>query len=387
LSLRNWRNYAESELPFPPGTTLLIGPNGQGKTNMVEAIGYLATLSSHRVSDDAALVKQHEDSAVIRARLEHEHRTLVVDMVVNRKGANRVQLGGAPAKARDLPAQLDVIQFAPEDLSLVRGDPTGRRRFLDELLVHRSPRMAGALSDYDRALRQRNTLLKSIRSVDVSGAQSRTLDAWDERLATAGSEILAGRVALVCELDGPVREAYQAVAGSEHVTGLALRMSIDGIQADDANIADVDGATSPLARSREELTTRFLAALQASRRAELERGLTLIGPHRDELQLGLNGLPARGYASHGESWSYALALRLGSARLLRTTSLHGDPVLILDDVFAELDEGRRARLATAVADFEQILVTAAVEADVPAALSGHRVRVNAGRLFSGTDSE
>jgi len=207
----------------------------------------------------------------------------------------------------------------------------------------------------------------------------------DSRLA--GSEILAGRVALVCELDGPVREAYQAVAGSEHVTGLALRMSIDGIQADDANIADVDGATSPLARSREELTTRFLAALQASRRAELERGLTLIGPHRDELQLGLNGLPARGYASHGESWSYALALRLGSARLLRTTSLHGDPVLILDDVFAELDEGRRARLATAVADFEQILVTAAVEADVPAALSGHRVRVNAGRLFSGTDSE
>lgn len=387
LSLRNWRNYVDAELPLPAGTTLLVGPNGQGKTNLVEAIGYLAALSSHRVSDDAALVRQHEDNAVIRARLEHEHRSLVVDMVVNRKGPNRVQLGGSPAKSRDLPAQLDVVQFAPEDISLVRGEPTGRRRFLDELLVHRSPRMASALSDYDRALRQRNSLLKSIRASQLSVAQIRTLDSWDERLATAGSDILAGRAALVAELDGPVREAYQAVAGTEHVTKLALRMSIDGMQPDDADPVADDATASSLARSREQLAARFLDALQASRPSELDRGITLIGPHRDELQLQLNGLPARGYASQGESWSYALALRLGSARLLRTTSLHGDPVLILDDVFAELDEGRRGRLATAIADFEQILVTAAVPADVPSSLSGNRIRVTAGRLAAETAAD
>jgi len=378
LSLRSWRNYREAEAELGPGATLLVGPNGQGKTNLVEAIGYLATGSSHRVADDAALVRQGDEAAIVRARLEHAGRAVVVELQLNRRGANRAQLGGTPIKTRELPRHVAAVQFAPEDLALVRGEPSGRRRLLDELLVQRQPRFAGVLSDYDRALRQRNTLLKSARASRLPAGQLTTLDVWDDRLVSLGAELIAARSELVAALAVPVAQAYQAVAGAEHAVELAPRLSVLGAQPEEEAAADDRDASAVLDRDQAE--EAFRAALVAQRRAELERGLTLVGPHRDDLLLGLNGMPARGYASHGESWSYALALRLGAARLLRTESPLGDPVLILDDVFAELDERRRARLAEAVSDFEQLLITAAVESDVPEGLAGSRLRIRAGAI-------
>jgi len=382
LNLADFRNYVTADVALVPGVNVVVGSNGQGKTNLVESLGYLSSLGSHRVSTDLALVRHGAQAAIVRALLAHNGREILVELQINSSGANRAQVSRAPAKTRELPRYFSSVLFAPEDLALVRGDPGGRRRFLDGLLILRNPRLAGVISDYDRALRQRNTLLKSARAQGLRGASLSTLDVWDERLIGLGSEIIAARLALVDALRPRVAAAYLAIAGSDHGPKLASQLSILSSHPD----ADDDAGTERTdeALPMTELVERFGAVLGGLRRRELERGLTLVGPHRDDLVLELNSLPAKGYASHGESWSFALALKLASAELLRAESSAGDPVLILDDVFAELDEPRRERLAAAIGDYEQVLITAAVENDIPAGLRQNLIRIRGGEVVEST---
>jgi DNA replication and repair protein RecF len=384
LSLTDFRNYATAEAQFVAGPNLIVGRNGQGKTNLVEALGYLSTLSSHRVSTDKAMIRAGRDAGIIRARLEYNGRDILAEVQLNRTGQNRAQVNRSVIKPRDLPRYFSSVVFAPEDLALVRGDPSGRRKFLDQLLVLRTPRLAAVLSDYERVLKQRNTLLKSARSSGARGTQLSTLDIWDERLVEFGSEIIDERAKLVQQLGEPLRAAYRAVVNEDHAPALVASLSILGAD-EDADLG-VDGAAAsrPDAGSVESSTNEiFRAALVGLRKRELERGITLAGPHRDDLVFMLNGLPAKGYASHGESWSFALSLKLASAQLLRQDSASGDPVLILDDVFAELDLDRRARLAAAIGSFEQVLITAAVLEDVPPALVAHTIHIHAGTVLDG----
>lgn len=386
LSLGDYRNYAAADVPMQPGANLFVGRNGQGKTNLVESLGYLSTLGSHRVSSDQALIRAGADAAVIRARLQHDGRDLLVEVQINRSSPNRAQINRSQIKPRELPRYFSSVLFAPEDLGIVRGDPSARRKFIDQLIVLRSPRMAGVLADYDRVLRQRNTLLKSARATGLKESQLTTLEIWDDKLVSLGSEIIMTRAALVAALGSPVASAYSAVVGDDHRPTLTPVLSIDGVDAEDPD-GDVGsgraGESEAGPRSAAEAAARFRAALVARRRSELDRGLTLVGPHRDDVAFGLNGLPVKGYASHGESWSFALALKLGAAQLLRAESSLGDPVLILDDVFAELDQGRRRRLADAIVDFEQVLITAAVLEDVPDTLTAHTVHIRAGQVVDG----
>lgn len=395
VSLTDFRNYESAELDLHPGANLFVGSNGQGKTNLVEALGYLSTLGSHRVSSDHAMIRSGQDAAIIRARLAGDTRELLAEVQINRVGANRAQINRSAIKTRELPRYFSSVLFAPEDLALVRGEPSGRRRFMDELLVLRTPRLAGVLADYDRVLRQRNTLLKSARASGVRGSQLGTLDIWDERLVAFGSEIIVARADLIAELQPEMAAAYRAIAGEDHAASLASLLSIlatsDGGSgsANSGDEPDADAGSAAIRRDRlpaEEIAADFRSALERLRRAELDRGITLAGPHRDDLVLTLNDLPARGYASHGESWSFALSLKLASAAVLRRESAAGDPVLILDDVFAELDESRRDRLAAAVEVFEQVLITAAVGGDVPAQFATNVVRIRAGRILSEDES-
>lgn len=378
LSLTDYRNYERAELELGPGATVLVGRNGQGKTNLVEAIGYLATLGSHRVSGDQALIRAGADAAIVRALLSHGDRELLVELQLNRQGANRAQLNRSPVKTRELPRYAHSVLFAPEDLAIVRGEPSVRRRMLDELLIQRTPRLAGVMADYERVLKQRNSLLKSARARGLAVDKLTTLDIWDERLVALGSELIDQRLALVDELREPLAAAYRAIVDADHGPGMTPLLSIDGADPD-ADAEQVVGAAASTAGTRE----RFAEALRVLRPKELERGITLVGPHRDDVVLLLNDLPAKGYASHGESWSFALALRLASAELLRRDSMTGDPVLVLDDVFAELDRLRRERLAHAIAGFEQVLVTAAVLEDVPLPLTARIVHIAAGRIVDG----
>ncbi|MEU9499227.1 DNA replication/repair protein RecF [Streptomyces sp. NPDC048196] len=363
LSLADFRSYARVEVPLDPGVTAFVGPNGQGKTNLVEAIGYLATLGSHRVSSDAPLVRMGAERAVVRAAVTQGERQQLIELELNPGKANRARINrSSQVKPRDVLGIVRTVLFAPEDLALVKGDPGERRRFLDELITARSPRMAGVRADYDRVLKQRNTLLKTAalarrhggRQMDLS-----TLDVWDQHLARAGAELLAQRLDLIAALHPLADKAYEQLAPGGGPLALEYRPSAGEAMA---------GATS-----REELYGVLLAALGAARKQEIERGVTLVGPHRDDLVLKLGQLPAKGYASHGESWSYALALRLASYDLLRAEG--NEPVLVLDDVFAELDARRRERLAELVAPGEQVLVTAAVDDDVPGVLAGARFEV------------
>lgn len=379
LSLTDFRNYQAAEVEFSPGANLFIGSNGQGKTNLVESLGYLSTLGSHRVPSDHAMIRQGQNSAIVRAKLEYDGRSLLAEVQINRVGTNRAQINRSAIRTRELPRYFSSVLFAPEDLALVRGEPSGRRRFLDTLLTLRSPRLVGVFTDYERVVKQRNTLLKSARSTGVRADQLGTLDIWDERLIDLGSEIISARAQLVADLLPEVTAAYVAVAGQDHEVNLLSELSI--------LTPDVDGDTAPLSRDAVSIsisaaTDAFRVSLRRVRRAELDRALTLVGPHRDDVFLELNSMAARGYASHGESWSFALALKVASARLLRRESASGDPVVILDDVFAELDQSRRGRLATAVADFEQTLITAAVLEDVPGELRGHTTRIVAGTVVA-----
>jgi len=381
LSLVDFRNYETLEVELVPGPNVFVGSNGQGKTNLVEAIAYLSTLGSHRVSSDQALIRSGVDAAIVRARLEHADRDVLLEVQLNRSGANRAQVNRVAVKPRELPRHIATVLFAPEDLALVRGEPSGRRRFLDQLLVQLTPRFAGVLADYDRVLRQRNSLLKSARGSRVAESRLSTLELWDDRLVDIGSAIIDGRADLVERLRPRVAEAYQAIAGAGQQADLALELTTRGSQPEDGgdpvDVVDEKRATGSAGTTTAE---EFRAAVARVRRAELDRGLSLVGPHRDDLLLVLNDLPARGYASHGESWSFALSLKLASAALLRAESQIGDPVVVLDDVFAELDEARRARLAAAIGGYEQVLITAAVLGDVPSVLAGHTVRIRAGAI-------
>lgn len=382
LNLVDFRNYATADLTLHRGPNVLVGSNGQGKTNLAEAIVFLATLGSHRVSSDAPMVRDDKDFAVVRARLAHGKRTVLVEVQINRQGSNRARINGSPSKTNELPRYAHVVLFAPEDLQIVRGDPSARRRFADQLLIQRTPRMAGVIADYDRVLRQRTALLKSARARGVRGEGLSTLDVWDDKLVALGSEIIHARLRLAADLRGPLAEAYAAIAGADHQPELEWALSVRGADPD----ADDSAADAP-ASDDGDIPTMFRAALQQRRAKEIERGLTLVGPHRDDLLLRVRDLPVKGYASHGESWSVALALRLSSAELLRSESPAGDPVLILDDVFAELDADRRRRLATLTAGYEQVIVTAAVEADIPEALHRHVVRISAGTITDERDTD
>jgi DNA replication and repair protein RecF len=370
LSLHDFRSYAELDVALEPGATAFIGRNGQGKTNLVEAIDYLSRLGSHRVATDAPLVRAGADQAVVRAAVVRDGRSATLEVELNPGRSNRARVNRSPLpKARDLLGLVRTVVFSPEDLTLVKGDPSDRRRFLDDLLVLRTPRLAGVRSDYDRVLRQRNSLLKTAglaRGSARDGALS-TLGVWDAHLARTGAELLAARLALVDLLRPYVGKAYETVArgAGRHDAEIEYAPSLPIESAD-----------------RAELTDALLAELERRRSDELDRGVSLVGPHRDELKLSLGSpdarLPVKGYASHGEAWSFALALRLASYDLLRADG--DDPILILDDVFAELDTERRQQLADLVAGAEQVLVTAAVAADVPEALAGVRFTVGDGKV-------
>ena len=379
LDLTDFRNYTTAQVDLRPGPNLFVGSNGQGKTNLVEALGYLSTLGSHRVSTEHAMIRQGCDAAIVRARLEHGERQLLVEVQLNRSSANRAQVNRSVIKTRELPRYFSSVLFAPEDLALVRGEPSGRRRFLDELLVLRTPRFTGVMADYDRVLKQRNTLLKSARAAGIKHNQLTTLEIWDDRLVALGSELIEARTRLVAELLPEVTVAYERIAGEDHHASLTNQLTILADHPElDADLVDGDRAGVVTA---EEAASAFRSSLERLRRSELDRGISLVGPHRDDLVLHLNDLPARGYASHGESWSFALALKLASAEVLRRESASGDPVLILDDVFAELDRSRRARLADAISGFEQVLITAAVLEDVPESLRANTVHISAGKIL------
>jgi len=384
LSLTDFRNYETADVALEPGANLFVGSNGQGKTNLVESLGYLSTLGSHRVSSDQALIRATKDSAVIRARLENEGRELLVEVQINRSGANRAQVNRAAIKPRELPRYISTVLFAPEDLALIRGEPSTRRRFVDALLGAKSPRLLGVFSDYERVLKQRNALLKSARASGLKNENLTTLELWNERLVELGSEIMAERLAIVDALGPFVRSAYQAVAGSDQEPTLDVVLSIlaDHPERDD----DEAAPEARVAIDRDGLAADFRTALEKVARAERDRGITLVGPHRDDVLFRLNDLPAKGYASHGESWSFALALKLACAELLRADSVSGDPIVILDDVFAELDQRRRGRLADAVKGYQQVLITAAVYDDVPAELTSHTVRIAAGTIVESPDA-
>jgi DNA replication and repair protein RecF len=379
LGLSDFRNYTTVDVGMVTGANVFVGSNGQGKTNLVEALGFLSTLGSHRVSSDHAMIRQGQDAAIVRARLEHGDRQILAEVQINRTGANRAQINRSVIKTRELPRYFSSVLFAPEDLALVRGEPSGRRRFMDELLVQLSPRLSGVMVDYERVLKQRNSLLKSARASGIRENQLSTLEIWNERLVEFGSIIVQARSSLIARLLPEVIGAYSAIAGADHHASLASYLSILSNDASDEATIE-QSAVRAGALDLGDIQKNFRSALTRLRRAEVDRGITLAGPHRDDLVLELNDLPARGYASHGESWSFALALKLASAEVLRADSSTGDPVLILDDVFAELDQSRRARLARAVEGFEQVLITAAVLEDVPDQLAAHIVRIKSGRI-------
>jgi DNA replication and repair protein RecF len=397
LSLTDFRSYAQVDLPLEPGVTVLVGANGIGKTNLMEAIGYLATLSSHRVSADGPLLRFGTDRALVRARLVRGEQTTVLELEINASRANRGRINRSnPVRARDLLGICQMVLFAPEDLALVKGDPSNRRRFLDELLVSLIPRHSATRGDYDRVLKQRNALLKSARAGKFTAGHEATLDVWDQHMARAGAELLHARLGLVEMLRPHLARSYAQLTDGSKVADAFYRSSLQSLTNDDddgapapraggAGIPD-SGATAGQEDLRqlsiEELTERYIRAFAASRRKELERGISLVGPHRDELELVLGEAPAKGYASHGETWSMCLSLRLASYYVMLEDSRTGGsaPILILDDVFAELDVQRRRKLAAIVSGAEQVLVTAAVDADIPEELSGRRVKVIPGGI-------
>jgi len=363
LGLRDFRSWAHADLELEPGRTVFVGPNGYGKTNLIEALWYSTTLGSHRVGTDAPLIRAGAARAVVSTIIVNEGRECAVDLEIAAGRANKARFNRSPVRStREVLGVLQAVLFAPEDLALVRGDPAERRRYLDDLATVRRPTVAGVRADYDKILRQRTALLKSL-----SGARQRsdqaaldTLDVWDSRLAEYGAELMAARIDLVNQLAPEVEKAYQLLAPGSRPASIAYRSSLDvGLNSD---------------TDRELLEPALLAALSARRAAELERGVCLVGPHRDDLELRLGDQIAKGFASHGESWSFAVALRLAAYELLRADG--SEPVLLLDDVFAELDAARRRALAAVAESAEQVLVTAAVLEDIPAGWDARRVTID-----------
>lgn len=368
LSLTDLRSYEQVDCTLQRGVTTFVGRNGQGKTNLVEAIGYIATLGSHRVATDAPLVRTGATQGIIRCEVVNDDRVIMIELAINPGSANKARVNRSPVpKVRDVLGLLRTVLFAPEDLALVKGDPSDRRKFIDDLLVQRTPRLAGTRSDYERTLKQRNALLKSssIARRSAGTEMLRTLEVWDEQLAVSGSELIAARISLLDDLVNLGREKYTFISSDEStLLGMKYLSSL--------------GDDAPLLADRESWRLAILKFIKNKRKEELDRGLTLVGPHRDDILLSLGQMPAKGYASHGESWSIALALRLASFELLRADGV--DPVLILDDVFAELDVSRRQRLAEQVATATQVLITAAVDMDIPDSLRGVRFAVNSGTV-------
>jgi DNA replication and repair protein RecF len=371
LSIVDFRSYVEVLLELEAGITTFVGRNGQGKTNLVEAIGYASSLGSHRVATDAPLIRNGAERALVRVEVQRADRAQLLEIEIVAGRANRARINRSPIpRVRELVGILQTVLFAPEDLALVKGDPSDRRRYIDELLTARNPRMAGVRADYDRVLKQRNALLKSAAAARSSSSIEPTLVVWDEQLAQRGAELMHARSALLADLAQPVAGAYSQLAPGGGDIALALASSVEG-----ASLA----ATSPVPEV-DELRALIESTIVAKRREELARGVTVVGPHRDDVVISLGANPAKGYASHGESWSCALSLRLGAYEVLRSLDDGGDPVLILDDVFAELDAGRRQRLAQMVAGAEQVLITAAVAQDVPAELEGAQILVDGGTV-------
>lgn len=360
LSLRDFRNHTETDIALEPGVTTFIGSNGQGKTNLIEALGYLSHLSSHRVSADKALVREGCPTATIRATVRHHERQVSLALAINAKGANRAKLGGQNVGVGELVGWLRVVLFTPEDLSIVRGDPGMRRKYLDEAVLALHPHVHPVYSEYDRVIRQRNALLKSGRSQSPQQVMQ-TLESWNEALVPLAAQITAQRQKVITDLSTQLSHSYATIAPG-HDIQWALETPIDAA----TELEALDDAY------RDQLTQRA--------REEIDRGMTLVGPHRDDLAISLNGLPSRTHSSHGEAWSIALSLRLSLAEAYREESQSGDPVMILDDVFAELDASRRATLQSVVSDYEQVLVTAAVKDDIPAGFSTHSFSVQAGEV-------
>jgi DNA replication and repair protein RecF len=376
LQLTDFRSYESVDLPLQAGVTTFVGANGHGKTNLVEAIEYVSTMSSHRVASEVPLVRSGAARAVIRARVQaalDDLRQLTLELEINPGKANRAKLNRSPLRqAREIVGVLRTVVFSPVDIAIVKGDPSERRRFLDDLIVARWPRLAGVRADYERVLRQRNTLLKSLSGRARGGPPpadaEATLEVWDTHLARAGAELLEARLTTLADLAPHVGKAYADIAPTNNDAIAEYRASVD--------LDALRQAQGPWERAA--LIEMLITAMAERRAEEIQRGVSLVGPHRDDLVLSLGLLPAKGYASHGESWSFALALRLGGFHLLRADGV--EPVLMLDDVFAELDSVRRERLAAGVRVAEQVLVTAAVGADVPELLAGQRFRVAGGEV-------
>ena len=379
LGLRDFRSWAHADLELEPGRTVFVGPNGFGKTNLIEALWYSTTLGSHRVGTDLPLIRAGATRAVVSTIVVNEGRECAVDLEIAAGRANKARLNRSPVRStREIAGILQAVLFAPEDLALVRGDPADRRRYLDDLAMVRRPVIAAVRADYDRVLRQRTALLKSLSGARVRADRGAldTLDVWDGKLAEHGAELMAARIDLVNHLAPELEKAYQLLAPGSRPAAAAYRASIEGVVP--IGPASVDG-------SDRELQAALLTALSQRRDAELERGVCLVGPHRDDLELRLGDQPAKGFASHGESWSFAIALRLAAYELLRADG--GEPVLLLDDVFAELDATRRRALATVAESAEQVLVTAAVPEDIPADWDATRVRIDLRDGDSGRISE
>jgi DNA replication and repair protein RecF len=376
LTLSNFRNYSTVELPLNPGINLLVVRNGQGKTNLAEAIFYAATLNSHRVSGYLPLIRQGESKAIVRVLARFQDRENLIELELNNEGSNRARINKSETqRVRDVLGYVNAIIFSPEDLDIVKRDPANRRAFMDELIVQLIPRMAGVFSDYERVLKQRNTLLRSAKNMTSSPSGLSTLDSWDQSLVKIGSEIISARYELSQRILPHIKSSYSNIADEKNDPTIFLKTSL--LTAD----VEVDDEGSHLQTSdRSEIEQIFHQRLATLRTKEIDRGITLVGPHRDDLVLLLGDLPAKGYISHGESWSYALSLKLASAELIRKEARAGDPILILDDVFAELDSTRRSRLAALVSDNEQVIITAAVAEDVPSELAATRFQVTAGSL-------
>jgi DNA replication and repair protein RecF len=358
--LIGWRNYENQRFVFDGSPTLFVGPNGQGKTNFVEALVYAALGRSHRTSNDAVLVRTGSSEAIVRIAVSHNGRTLSADVKVAASGSNTIRVNGAPSSRRDLARLLPLVLFAPEDMDLVRGDPDSRRTYMNDILAESSSTAAGDIYDYDRTLRQRNTLLKSLRT--NPRADSGTLDTWTTSLIDYASRMMKARRRLVAELGGGVAEHYRAIASSNDEATLSLSESIDSSTAD------------------EDITARLTEKFASNRLEEIDRGVTLAGPHRDDLVITLNSLPARTHSSQGEAWSAALALRLSQVDLLKRTSAAGDPVVVLDDVFSELDPGRRTRLGEHLVGIEHVIITAADVSTIPDTLAGTQHFVANGQI-------
>ncbi|WP_237210101.1 DNA replication/repair protein RecF [Rothia nasimurium] len=379
LSLMDYRTYQLLTLPLTPGVTVFLGSNGVGKTNIVEAIDYTAQLASHRVSQDAPLVRVGADRAYIRTRTVRGNQQTVLEFELAPGKSNRVRINrAAPVRAREALGVTRTVLFSPEDLQLVKGDPAGRRRFLDDLAVSLRPSVAGYRADYERVLRQRNSLLKSMRSRRSNGQEDAyTLEIWDKQLADAGAHLLQARLRTLALLLPQLQRAYAELTDGSKSVSLVYDSTV---------FPPISSAVLPSAAlmSVDDMREAMLRGFADKQREELERGVTLVGPHRDDLALELGGIPVKGFASHGESWSYALALKLASwyVHLADNDASGASPILILDDVFAELDTARRHKLGAIVAGAEQVLVTCAVASDIPEELGQITlVRVEPGQAW------